>query len=272
MNKLCSVRYRTKGILDTYAMPHANDNDFEIFQPLDNNGKVIIKNKIYPMKKGALYFIDGINSHCPSPSNAESYRRNIIIFSRSYYSGLFNMLDMDFAIKKMFIEHGGSFCPLTEKDAETADSIFERLSKISAGKDGFEKSKLVYGISALMELGYRNMNTKISRTSDNITKILDYIEKNLKENLALEKICTEFHISKYYLCHLFKKQTGLTVTEYIHMRRIAVAKILLCTTDRTIGEVAAECGFNSQAYFGKLFSLSEGVTPGGFKRKNDFSF
>ena len=81
MNKLCSVRYRTKGILDTYAMPHANDNEFEIFQPLDNNGKVIIKNKIYPMKKGALYFIDGINSHCPSPSDAESYRRNIIIFS-----------------------------------------------------------------------------------------------------------------------------------------------------------------------------------------------
>lgn len=272
MKGTCSVRYRAKGIMDTYAMPHAHDNEFEIFQPLDNSGSVIIKNKIYPMKKGALYFIDGINSHCPSPSDAGSYRRNIIIISRSYCAKLFEMLNISSAAEKLFSEDGGSCCPLSEKDAETANGIFERMSKISCESDAFSEVKLVYGMAALMELGLRNKNTRLTETNDIVSKILNYTEENLGEGITLDKICTEFHISKYYLCHLFKKQTGLTVTEYIHMRRIAVAKTLLCSTEKTVGEVAAECGFNSQAYFGKLFSLSEGVTPGEFRRKNKLFF
>lgn len=269
MENMLSVRYRAKGIMDTYAMPHAHDNDFEIFQPLDNSGKVIIKNKIYPMKKGALYFIDGINSHCPSPLDAESYRRNIIIFSRSYYTKLFEMLDINFAVEKMFLEDGGSFCPLNEKDAEAANGIFERMSKLSENDD-FKSMKILHGMTMLLELGFKNKNTKITETKDGVSKVLDYIEENLKENITLEKISLEFHISKYYLCHLFKNQTGLTVTEYTHMRRIAVAKTLLCTTDKSVGEIAAECGFNSQAYFGKIFLISEGQTPGEFRKNNKF--
>lgn len=269
MENVCYIRYKATGITDIYAMPHAHDNDFEIFQPLDNNGKVIIKNKIYPMQKGALYFIDGINSHCPSPEDVKSYKRNIIIFSRSYYTKLFGMLDSDFIVEKMFLEDGGSFCPLSEVDAEFAKGIFEKMSLISR-EDEFANLKLLKGLTTLLELGYKNKDVIIKKARNVIDKILDYTEKNLRENISLEEISDKFHISKYYLCHIFKKQTGLTVTEYIYMRRIAVAKTLLCTTDKSMGEIAAECGFNSQAYFGKKFLISEGQTPGEFRKNNKF--
>ena len=59
---------------------------------------------------------------------------------------------------------------------------------------------------------------------EKIVGILDYINNHLHEQITLDLLEEKFYVSKYYLCHLFRKNTGVTVGEYTSYKRILKAK------------------------------------------------
>ncbi len=67
-------------------------------------------------------------------------------------------------------------------------------------------------------------------------------------------------LSKDYLSQLFKKTTGLTVTEYIMKKRLSSAKQLL-DRDVSISDTAYALGFCSESYFISCFKKKYGITP-----------
>ena len=81
----------------------------------------------------------------------------------------------------------------------------------------------------------------------------------------LAKICD---INKYYLAYLFKKEIGMAPINYLNDVRIKEAKILLATTDLTIGEIANITGFSSQSFFTQVFKREAGLTPSQFRKIN----
>ena len=95
---------------------------------------------------------------------------------------------------------------------------------------------------------------------------LEYINNNLNSVFSLEDICEHIRVSKYYLCHKFKKIVGMTVGDYVLSRRISVARKYLRGSDITISEVAEKVGFSSFSYFSKIFKQYEGVTPSEFRK------
>ena len=64
-----------------------------------------------------------------------------------------------------------------------------------------------------------------------------------------------------YLSTLFKKETGITLTEFVNRSRIDQAIFLLNTTDMQIQSVAQNCGIPDVNYFTKLFKRMIGKTP-----------
>jgi transcriptional regulator GlxA family with amidase domain len=64
----------------------------------------------------------------------------------------------------------------------------------------------------------------------------------------------------------FKKATGRTLRAEIVRVRLAHARALLRTTNLTVGDVAAECGFGSAQRFHEAFRETEGVSPGRYRR------
>lgn len=99
-----------------------------------------------------------------------------------------------------------------------------------------------------------------------VRKCVTYIDKNLHSKITLENLAQESGLSKDYLSQLFKKTTGLTVTEYIKKRRLSSAKQLL---DRgtSIGDTAYGLGFCSESYFISCFKNEFGITPKEYMRK-----
>ena len=67
---------------------------------------------------------------------------------------------------------------------------------------------------------------------------------------------------------MFSKYTGFTVKEYIIFARISHAKKLLKYTDKSVREIAEECGVNNVSHFINLFKDREGTTP--YRYRNDW--
>ncbi|WP_158301547.1 AraC family transcriptional regulator [Paenibacillus mesophilus] len=64
-----------------------------------------------------------------------------------------------------------------------------------------------------------------------------------------------------YLCQLFKKYSGMTISAYLQQLRIQKAKHLLRDSNKSIMEISAEIGMEDSVYFGRMFKKIEGLTP-----------
>jgi len=99
-----------------------------------------------------------------------------------------------------------------------------------------------------------------------VEKVQDYIERNMQEEISASGIAEDMNISVYYLCHLFKNVTGITVTEYVSALRIARSKQLLVASEYTVSEIAQKTGFSSSSYFSEVFARSEKISPSEYRR------
>lgn len=99
-----------------------------------------------------------------------------------------------------------------------------------------------------------------------IDSILHYINDNFANIDSLTDIAEQFYISKEHLCRMFKKETDMTVTEYLSMLRVRNACELLRTTNEHVLEICISCGFRSTAYFNRVFKKIMKMSPMEFRR------
>jgi AraC-like DNA-binding protein len=97
---------------------------------------------------------------------------------------------------------------------------------------------------------------------------LDYIDRNLTEEIHLEEVAREAAMSSAYFSSLFKKLNGMTLWEYVQSRRIELASEKLLNTDRNVAEIAMECGYNSISNFNRSFKAITGQTPVAYRKAN----
>ncbi len=94
-----------------------------------------------------------------------------------------------------------------------------------------------------------------------IQKVLTHISSNLSGDLTLNTQASLLNVNPSYLSALFKKETGMTLTEYVKQKRIKHAVFLLTNTDLQIQVVAQCCGIADVNYFTKVFKKQLGKTP-----------
>ncbi len=94
-----------------------------------------------------------------------------------------------------------------------------------------------------------------------VTKAKDYIEARLAEPISLEQVVQHVGVSRFYFCKLFKKATGMTLTEHVARMRLEKAKTLLVNPSVRISEAAYAAGFGSIPQFNSVFRRYAGVSP-----------
>ncbi|MGN7477075.1 helix-turn-helix transcriptional regulator [Solibacillus silvestris] len=101
--------------------------------------------------------------------------------------------------------------------------------------------------------------------SEVVQKIVDTLEENLLTAWQLEHYAEKIGYSKFYLTRQFKKETGLSIGEYIRKRRLAVSAFLLLHTEYTILDISFECQFQSQEAFTRAFKELYKMPPGKYR-------
>lgn len=89
----------------------------------------------------------------------------------------------------------------------------------------------------------------------------DYIYGHYREKIYLEEIADILGISSSYLSCLFKKETGVSLQDFINDVRVKKAANLLIYSEETLPRIADYVNFPSQSYFGKIFKQRMQMTP-----------
>lgn len=100
-----------------------------------------------------------------------------------------------------------------------------------------------------------------------IQSAIDFMDENCTRRITLEDVACHVHLSKIYFHNFFLCATGQTPHEYLLTKRLSNVKLLLTTTDKSFSEIAADCGFSSQAYMTYVFKRAMSCTPMQYKRK-----
>ena len=100
-----------------------------------------------------------------------------------------------------------------------------------------------------------------------VERIRAIIDECPESNMSLSEMADSIGISVYYMSHVFKKTTSVTIIGYRTSKRIDKARELLVTTRLSVTEIAYACGFSSQGYFSERFVKTCGISPSAYRQK-----
>jgi YesN/AraC family two-component response regulator len=262
-------------------MLHNHFHDFlEIYYLREGQRYYFIKNNTYLVMPGDLIIIRENLLHKTFAAGIREYERYLINIDRQFMmenleqfntSGLFEAFDSDiFVIKKASAEiemilkkmHDEELGLRQDHEARlrlfslTLDLLFE-IKKLS--QERFFRQDAVTHVSQAKSLTCSAANS--NQVSRHILEITEYINENYDQDLTLSLIAQKFNLSRYYLCKLFSRTTGFSLTEYLHNVRIKEAKLLLANSNLRISEIAERTGYNDVTYFCRVFKKLMGMSP-----------
>lgn len=109
-------------------------------------------------------------------------------------------------------------------------------------------------------LEYRS-NERDRQTHDVVATVNRHIQTHFDQDLSLTRLSEIVYLNPSYLCRLYKQTTGIGLSDYINQYRIAQAKEMMKDPHLKIQDLAVRTGYDSSAYFGRVFKKATGMTP-----------
>jgi AraC-like DNA-binding protein len=143
-------------------------------------------------------------------------------------------------------------------------SIYSAFERFKEQTKLFEGERSIYVRLLLSELIILLSSARkefISHNDEELgSKVARYINEHIEENISLDEVARKFFISKYYLCRLFKKYSGVSVHAYITQKRVLYAKQLI-ESGQTASGAAYKVGFGDYSAFYRAYVKQIGKTP-----------
>ncbi|MBQ6866170.1 MAG: helix-turn-helix domain-containing protein [Clostridia bacterium] len=95
--------------------------------------------------------------------------------------------------------------------------------------------------------------------------VANYVRRHLSEPISTERMADALYLSRPYLSARFKRETGVTLTDYILTEKTEEAKRLLRYSDKPAAAIGAYLGFSSHGHFIRVFKKYAGLTPNDYR-------
>lgn len=110
-------------------------------------------------------------------------------------------------------------------------------------------------------------SNRSNQSDSTLEKAIKYITVNIDKDISRDDIANEVYLNPDYLSRIFKKETGLSISEYLLQQRMKISQELLEKTEMSISAVATYVGYNNFSYFSKIFKKQFGTTPVEYREK-----
>ncbi|MDO5538726.1 MAG: response regulator [Eubacteriales bacterium] len=150
------------------------------------------------------------------------------------------------------------------------ENRFSKILNISYVMNGRTINELKeWLMGAFHEMRQALQKSTSQSSSDTIKHIYVYIENNISTQITLTDLAEYFNMNPSYISHLFKKETGTNLFDYITLRKMECAKKLLQDDRLLIRDVARMVGYEDQRYFCHVFKKNTGMTAQNFRDKQN---
>ncbi|MPM05678.1 helix-turn-helix domain-containing protein [Clostridium sp. C8] len=116
-----------------------------------------------------------------------------------------------------------------------------------------------------LDYGERVHKIKTSNYSISVLKCLNYISQNLYTKISLSQIANHTSVNPSYISYLFKKEVGISITEYIQREKVEEAKTLIESGEKSFADIYVSLGFIDQSHFTKTFKKFVGISPKDYR-------
>ncbi|QZY53609.1 AraC family transcriptional regulator [Crassaminicella profunda] len=244
----------------------------EIMYVVKGECEILMKDISVVMKKGEFILIDADILHRLKVEENRCRILNIEFLFQKKFCSFFTIgelvrhmpaLETFFSIQKPFV----LLKDKEERLAQLIRDLIKQLDDLEIGND-FTKQMLIGQIFIQIANIY-NQSKKIEKNPQDqyVMQAIDYIHQHYDYKLTVEDIAKEVSLHERYLQHIFKKQTGDTINEYLTEVRLNKAKQLLKYTNIHITQICEYIGMNSQQYFSYLFKKHVGVSPRAYRKE-----
>ena len=120
----------------------------------------------------------------------------------------------------------------------------------------------------MLNVIFTELETRQLYSGDDLKKVLNYIDRNIKRGVTLDMAATYVGMSASYFSKFFKKYMGVNFITYVTDRKIEAAKDMLVNTDRPVVNIAYDLSYSETNYFSKTFKKKVGVTPTEYRERH----
>jgi len=152
------------------------------------------------------------------------------------------------------------------EELEGDRDVFTKMADIFTSAEGLYRVEL----SAML----KSVLVKIAETVDEnalpsrmVEALGEYIRENVGDEISNTELGAIFGYHPFYISKVMKDRKGITLRQYVISYRLKLARKMLEDTERSINQIAEECGFTDASYFTKTFKNAFGMTPKDYRNK-----
>ena len=248
---------------------HTHDY-YEFYFFLEGNVKTQIGDAIYPVRFGDIMLIP---PHLPHRTIIDTqvapYRRFVFWISQEYCNHLLQS-SPDYAYIMQYVVTAKKYVFHTDLISfnSVQSKILRLLEEMRSQKFGKEAQISICVNDLILHLNRlaHEQNTPGKKNYDRVLyrQLMEYIEEHVEEDLSLEKIASEFFVSKYHIAHVFKDNTGLSIHQFITKKRLDLCRDAI-QSKMSITEAYQMFGFGDYSSFYRAFKKEYGISPKDFR-------
>jgi len=242
--------------------PHTHSYS-ELYFHIDGNCTYMVENGIYSLPYGTVILTRPDEIHCVRIEEPCTYERYYYIIP----TGALDDFKDDAVMRCFFDRQFGYDNSLIlssedmEKCREILKSSHDRLKENMPDCRSLALSGLL-NIMHIVNDSFSNRSAQPEKNvySDLVNGALKFINTNLPDISSTSEIAEALFVNRSYLSDKFHKCTGTTLSRYITLKRISMAKHLL-SEGQALDDVYIACGWSDYSYFISVFRKETGITP-----------
>lgn len=257
--------------MESYVPDFHIHNFYELFLLLDGELSFFIQDSCYHITAGTLLVINDLELHKAVNQLETPYERIYIHIPLSFFRR-YHTPEIDLAACFHDREPGTNNVVLLD-DAQLQYIFlqYEHMNQAAAyplaGKTLLLESYLLQLLIFINHLFDGKPAMLPCTYSEKTQTIIQYMQTHLLDTVTLDELAEHLFLNKYYMCHMFKKETGTTIFNYLLLCRLAKAKALLMQ-GKNVTETCFGAGFKDYTNFITSFKKFTGYTPKKFQKLN----
>lgn len=275
VNTLSPIQFRYKIRNQPPTKPNAH-TEYELLYFHEVCGcKYSIGGHTFSPKSGDLLIMNGIILHRPHEAKFTNYCRSIIHFDSEFINEL-SKSPYNIDVLEPFKRFGSQVIEFNASDRQKIEQRLEQLNTLHQCETLVSKHRfqmlfldllfIIYQISLNSSQSQDRLINMIKANERQTRQLIRYLEENYMKNIDLQHLEEKMHVNRYYLTKSFKEVTGLTIFQYVMLKRISRAKAkLLLHPDKSVSAIGSEVGFKQPAHFSRAFKKLIGCTPEQFR-------
>lgn len=243
----------TREAWDLFKGTHIH-NCYELYYMRSGEITYFIEEKPLQVTRGEFILVPPGVGHKTLPYHQTAHSRILVYFRPEFLQGI--------------LPDAGEFCRGLPKCKPVTASVpvaWQLLSDLLPEKDEIMEKALLVRLLILLKRWYVTPEEE-APVCEKAEEIRAYLRSHYAEDITLSRLGAKFYLSPAYLSRLFRRQNGVSFSEYLIRLRLSAATELLNHSNQKISEIARNVGFHSDNHFCKTFRKYYGISPGRFRK------